>query len=95
MLKHWRRPTKGEIAANAAEKDYEHLRAWCNDEWFYVSIGVRELSSGAEDYLGGMESDDDEGIAYYLEEFMDDINERLDNEQAETLEASRPDMYGE
>lgn len=32
-----------QVAANAARADYEHLRAWCNDEWRYVGIIVTLL----------------------------------------------------
>lgn len=30
--------TPGERAARAAERDFENLKAWCNDEWHYVGI---------------------------------------------------------
>lgn len=30
-----RKPTKREIVAEAVRRDFEHLRAWCNDQWHW------------------------------------------------------------
>lgn len=39
----------GAKAAYAAEKDFEYLRAWCNDEWHYMGVIVTlHDASGAE-----------------------------------------------
>lgn len=37
--------TKRQKAAKAAMADYNHLRAWCNDEWSYVGVEVTLLDS--------------------------------------------------
>jgi hypothetical protein len=34
------RETKGQQAAKAARADFERMRAWCRDEWFYVGVAV-------------------------------------------------------
>jgi hypothetical protein len=40
--------TARQIAARAVEKDFDYLRAWCADEWFYVFVFVTLLDeSGA------------------------------------------------
>ena len=30
--------TKGQKAERAVQRDFEYLQAWCNDEWWYVSL---------------------------------------------------------
>jgi hypothetical protein len=30
-----RNPTRGDITAEAVRRDFEHLRAWCNNEWHW------------------------------------------------------------
>lgn len=35
--------SKRQIAALAAREDYEHMRAWCNDEWSYIGVVVTLL----------------------------------------------------
>lgn len=54
--------TLRQIAALAARADFERLRAWCNDEWYYAVLQVRLLDEFGDaiaksDYLGGVESD--------------------------------------
>lgn len=54
-----REPTRGDICAEAARLDFEHLRGWANDEWEYVCVCVKLLSEGEEvsfDSLGMVES---------------------------------------
>lgn len=40
--------TIGQVAAAAAREDYENLRAWCRDEWFYVGVAVQLFDSNDE-----------------------------------------------
>lgn len=55
--------TPGERAADAAEKDFARLRAWCDDEWEYVGVVLTVEREGVrltDDYgaaLWGIESD--------------------------------------
>jgi hypothetical protein len=53
---------KGERAARAAEADFARLKAWCDDRWHWIVVGV-EVSRGGEvletDYCGGIEDDTD------------------------------------
>lgn len=37
----WR---NGEELNEAVRRDYEYLRAWCNDEWYYVGVVVFPLT---------------------------------------------------
>lgn len=36
-----RQATRGEILAASVRADFEFLRGWCNDEWYYVGVCVR------------------------------------------------------
>lgn len=42
------RPTKAMIARRAVEKDFDHLKAFCDDEWTYVGVIVT-LLDGEDD----------------------------------------------
>lgn len=58
-------------AALAARADYERLRAWCKDEWYYAVIQVRLLDEFGDEIarsscLGGVESDDWQSCAEEL-----------------------------
>jgi hypothetical protein len=53
--------TKGQKAVKAAQADYEYLRAWCANDWWYSCLHVSLLDPDGEeledydDYLGGVE----------------------------------------
>lgn len=88
-----REPTRGEIVERAVELDYNYLRRWCNDEWFFAVVHVQLLEldeengeyievDGYDEYLGGVESDD----AYMVEvafEMAGEIACRYKAEQTE------------
>ena len=40
--------TAGQRAVRAVEADFQHLRAWCNDDWFYVGVAVTVSRAGVE-----------------------------------------------
>ena len=56
-----RTPTRKEIIAEAVERDFDYLRRWCNNEWYYAVLHVTLLIDGVETeheaYLGGVEYD--------------------------------------
>lgn len=74
LLAHGRRPDlgkmrRGEIAAEAVERDFQRLRAWCENEWHYCGVAVQALDDEGdptgdafEHALWGIESDSDEYI---------------------------------
>lgn len=73
--------TKGQIAAEAAEADFQRLRAWCNDEWFYVGVFVTLLDVEGRDThlqrsLWGIESDEDN----YQDTVARELAEEIANE---------------
>ena len=49
-------PTRGMIAEHAVEKDFEHLSAWCEDEWHWMGVSVTDDLTGQSDHCGGYES---------------------------------------
>lgn len=58
--------TKSQIVAAAVEQDFAHMKAWCDDEWWWVLVEVQLLDTdgyaiereNCQDALGGIESDD-------------------------------------
>jgi len=71
--------SKGEILQRAVMADYEYLRGWCNDDWHYVLLQVYpltvdgdELKSKSE-YLGGIDSTDDEYLKSMALELISEI----------------------
>lgn len=56
-------PTAGQIREASVDADFEHLRGWCADEWFYGVVSVELLDEDdcelASDCLGGVESSGD------------------------------------
>lgn len=54
--------TAGQCAARAVEADFQRLRAWCNDDWFYVGVIISVSRNGimldeCAASLWGIESD--------------------------------------
>lgn len=83
-----RTPTKGDIVAEAVEKDFEYCRSWANNEWHWVFVGVAQVDEdgnkiGDTEYLGGLNSDDHEHIEMTAHELADNISYRLDKEAKE------------
>lgn len=58
-----RKATKGDICHAAAMADFEHLRAWCNNEWYYVGYTTEIATPEGEtidgDSCWGFASNDD------------------------------------
>lgn len=80
-----REPTAGEVTAAAVESDFQYLRSWCNDEWFYTIVEVTLLDTdGDETWLsactGGVESNADECIKALALELAEGIAEDVGDE---------------
>lgn len=76
----------GKEAAEMAMADFERLRKWCNDQWQYVILTVEGENGGTES-IGGLESDDEDGIAHYAKDLAIQLYEREFGPQ--------PDLFGE
>jgi hypothetical protein len=85
--------TKREKAADAVERDYKHLKAWCDDEWYWVYVAVELLDvngdvvPGYRESLGGMESTDEDGIRDTAVELAGEIAARVGTAGAVSLQA--------
>ncbi len=81
--------TAGEIAAAAAQADYDRLRGWCDDQWHYVGVAVTVSRNGIRltgDYdhaVWGIESD----AGAYLAETANEL-------AADALAAAREAVAG-
>lgn len=57
--------TPGKILELAVMRDYNHLKAWCDNEWHYVTVQVYPLTEDGDElvskseYLGGVEDSED------------------------------------
>lgn len=85
-----REPTAGEIAAAAVENDFQYLRAWCNDEWFYAVVEVTLLDTDGDetwmyDCIGGVESNDED----YIRELAHGMAETIANDVGEAAHIER------
>jgi len=81
----YRTGTKGERARRAVDRDFEFLRAWCNDEWHYIGVMVTVFHNGieiAEDSLWGIEDCGD----YWREIAADMIETAIQQHKEETRE---------
>ncbi len=74
--------TKGERAARAAEADYERLRAWCNNDWYYIGVVVTLLDTDGNETreresLWGIESDCEDYLTEVAYELAEEIAGRV------------------
>lgn len=83
-----RKPTSGELASWAVDRDFERLHRWCNDEWYWMGVVVKLLDADdkvvAENSLWGVESDGD----YWREVAADMANTLLRGYAEEQAEAA-------
>lgn len=76
-------PSARTYAAAAAMADFERLRAWCADEWYWVGVTVELLDDfgdamGETESLWGIESDADEHIGEVARELAGEIIARME-----------------
>lgn len=71
--------TARQYAAGAAMADYECLRKWCNDQWFFCGVVVRRKDAceccGMSERLWGIES----SAGDYLEDVARELAEQLED----------------
>ena len=65
-------PTKGQVIERAVERDFQHLKGWANEEWYWCGIEVTDVETGVERSLWGIESTNKHG---YHEEIIDERGE--------------------
>jgi hypothetical protein len=69
--------TAGQRAARAVEADFRNLKAWCNDEWYYVGVVLSVARNGIEldacaASLWGIESNSGEYLTEAANELVDE-----------------------
>jgi hypothetical protein len=86
--------TAGELAACAVDCDFDYLRRWCNNDWYFVVVRVVLLEEDEDgndretdevEYLGGVE--DSDGGAYVRE-----VGKELAEEILSRVEVDSPDI---
>lgn len=65
--------TAEDVTAEAVRKDYEHLRAWCRDEWHYMGVVVTLRGTHISRSLWGIESTEHDYHEEVARELADEI----------------------
>ena len=65
--------TSKEVTAAAVTRDFEYLRAWCNDEWSYIGVIVTDDETGESASLWGIGSN----AGGYIREVEDELKAEL------------------
>ena len=71
---HRRTPTNRMCVADAVERDFQYLKDWCENKWWWCWINVVDVETGENESLGGIEYHDfntPEYTAYILEVIVD------------------------
>lgn len=76
-VKYARQWTTGEEAAEIARREYEHLKAWCDDQWYYIVIKVTKLDLDDQPTAfvasaWGIESDGDHD--FIIRDLIDEVD---------------------
>lgn len=82
--------TKGEQAARAVERDYEWMRAWCEDRWHYVGVVVALVDDDFEDdeeteSVWGVGDDDMDHLVSVAYELADEIMARIEVDEPHVI----------
>lgn len=77
--------TRHQTAARAVEADYERLRAWCHDEWEWISIVLRLVDGDEVASLSGIESDAGEYLDEAARELADEIVSRIEVDEPHAI----------
>jgi hypothetical protein len=77
-----RAPTRGEIVAEAVRRDFDYLRRWCSNDWYYVGVIVTLLDADGDEThesesLWGIESESTDYLAEVAKELADEIVHRI------------------
>jgi hypothetical protein len=65
--------TKGQIAHEAAYRDYLRLKEWCHDGWHWMGVMVTDVETGESLSLWGIESDADDYICSVRNELAEEL----------------------
>jgi hypothetical protein len=72
-----REPTRKQILRQAVFADFEYLHAWCNEEWCWLTVVVSDRTTCVNDSIGGIESNNEDGIMSYARELAEEMYPRV------------------
>ena len=79
-----REPTKGEIRAEAVQRDFDHLQGWISNQWHYQVLHITLVDDeDYDDYLGGVEDSEDRYVVETAFDMASEIAHRWKKEQQE------------
>ena len=85
------KPTRGQILHAAVMHDYEHLRAWCNDEWQWLGYTTEIEKPSGEKIDDSCWGFDDE--AYMLEQASESAIAAIYSHIALNLQTQLAEVY--
>jgi hypothetical protein len=71
--------SKGAKAVQAVERDFEYLRQWCNNDWFYIGVVVSVPGLDEDRSVWGIESNADDYIKETARDLADELLADLPN----------------
>jgi len=73
-----RQPEPADIIARAVELDYQYLRDWANDEWYWIGVIVKHRDfRGHTESVWGLQSSDDPYLRETAIELADQVLDAL------------------
>lgn len=81
--------TAGQRAVRAVEWDFNFLKRWCDNDWYWVGYVVKIEGTDYDESLWGIDSD---SIAEYTKTAIDEAKQWLDRELAESDRAACSDI---
>lgn len=83
--------TLKQYVAGAVEKDFEWMKRWCEDDWFWVgrTVSISDMDYDEGSSLWGIDSD---AIEEYTKEAIDEAVRYIDNELSESHDAACRDI---
>ncbi len=77
MCKLRRVPTKKQLVEHAVQRDFDYLKGWCDDDWHWVCIKVIDVKTGVSEYLGGIESSNEDYILSCAHDLAEEFYEQV------------------
>jgi len=84
-----RKATRGDIARESVEHDFEYLRRWCNDDWWWCGYVVTIEGTDYHESLWGIDSDSQ---PEFEREALEQAQAWIDNELGESQNAACRDI---
>lgn len=76
-------PTKGQVWERAVQRDFDYLARWVNDDWHWCGIVVRDIETGVEHSLWGIEIN--EAVSDYHNEIISELADDMWEEVCQAI----------